>query len=135
MAVVALASFVSFDTNSLMRAGIQIAGELYAGEDLFAGALCYIASDGTVMLSDGTANDAASAFHGICPRDANADEPVTLYGPGARCRYGSSLTPGAPLYVAATAGRADTGATTGGLTPVAICIDDQDIMVMAVAVK
>ena len=54
--------------------------------------------------------------------DAQAGEAVTLYRDVA-FHYGSGLTPGAPYYVAATAGRLDTAPTTGGTVVVARALD------------
>jgi hypothetical protein len=98
----------------------QIAG-LVAGEDIAAGDVCYIHSDGTVRRSNGTADNAAAVAVGIAPTKAQSGQAVTLYR-NVRFDYGSGLTPGAPLYVAATAGRLDTATTTGGLVPVAFCV-------------
>lgn len=106
--------------------------DLYAGEALDAGAPCYVkASDGKVYMSNGTSANEAARVHGFTPRAATAGEPITLFGPGARFRYGTTLTPGQPLYVAATAGRLDTAATTGGTVPVAIAVNATDIVVTA----
>ena len=107
---------------------------LVAAEDLDALAACVIQADGTVAMSDGTAAGAAAKFHGIAPKAYRAGEAVSLYGPGTRAEYGSGLTPGAPLYVAATAGRLDTAATTGGTAPVALAINDREIVVTALSV-
>lgn len=107
---------------------------LIAGEALDAGAPCYIkAADGKVYMSNGTAANEAAKVHGFTPRAATAGEPITLLGPGARFRYGTALTPGAPYYVAATAGRLDTAATTGGTVKVAFAVDTTDIVVAALA--
>jgi hypothetical protein len=55
---------------------------------------------------------------------------VTLFGYGARFKYGSGLTPGALYFVGATAGRLDTAATTGDAAGVAVALDTTDIMVI-----
>lgn len=95
---------------------------LFAGEAIAAGDVCYIASDGTIMRSNGTAADAAAVAIGIAPLAAATGEACTLYR-NVNVRYGASLTPGTLLYVGATAGRLDTAATTGGLTPVGFVVD------------
>ena len=104
---------------------------LTAGEALDALAPCYIAADGMVYMSNGTNADAAAKCLGFAPKAYAAGAAVTIYGPGTRAEYGSGLTPGAPLYVAATAGRLDTAATTGGTVPVAAAINDREIVVVA----
>lgn len=104
---------------------------LVANEALDALAPCVIDADGGVSMSDGTSNNAAAKCHGFTPKAYGAGEAVTLYGPGTRAEYGSGLTPGAPLYVAATAGRLDTAATTGGLAPVAVAVSATEIVVVA----
>lgn len=95
---------------------------LKAGEAIEAGDICYIASDGTVKRSDGTAADAKAVGFGIAAGKAPVGEAVTLYR-NVSFHYGAGLTPGAPYYVGATAGRLDTAATTGGTVVVARAID------------
>lgn len=99
----------------------QIVG-LLAGEKIAAGDVCYIASDGTVKLSDGTEAGAAAEADGIAAMAAAAGEAVTLYR-HVNFHYGSGLTPGARLYVGTTAGRLDDAPTTGGIAPVAFVVD------------
>jgi glyoxylase-like metal-dependent hydrolase (beta-lactamase superfamily II) len=106
----------------------QITG-LVAGETIGRCAPCYIKSDGTACQSNGTAADAKAIFAGICPRGATAGQPVTLFGVGARFRYGTGLTPGAILYLSATAGALATTASTGDAVGVAQCIDTTDIRI------
>lgn len=131
MALITRSASAGPDVGSLQRAP-QVAGDLYAGEALDPAAPCYVkASDGLVYMSNGTSNDAASKVKGFTPRAVAAGQPVTLYGAGARFGYGSGLTPGAVYYVGATAGRLDTAATTGGLTPVAWALNTTDIVVGA----
>jgi hypothetical protein len=91
---------------------------LLAGEDIAAGDVCYIASDGTIMRSNGTAATAPAVGFGIAGGAATTGEAVTLFR-RANFHYGAALTPGTPLYVGATAGRLDTAATTGGTVVVA----------------
>lgn len=107
----------------------QITG-LYAGEDIDVAAPCYIKSaDGKLWMSDGTAANEAAEFVGFSARAAKADEPVTVFGLGARFRYGSGLTPGDLFYIAATAGRLDDAASVGDAVGVAQVIDTTDIRV------
>lgn len=129
MALVTPASDASIDASTAMYAA-QVSG-LVAGEDLLIAAPCYIkASDGLVYMSNGTAANEAAETDGFTPRAVKAGQPVALYGKGARFRYAASgLTPGAPLYIGATAGRLDTAATTGDAVGVARTINATDIRV------
>jgi hypothetical protein len=129
MALVTQAADLSTDASQALTCP-QISGDIIAGEDLLAGAPCYIKnSDGLVYQSNGTAANEAAGFDGFTPRAYKAGQAVTLLGIGARFRYGSGLTPGAKLYIAATAGRLDTAATTGDAVGVARAINDTDIRV------
>jgi hypothetical protein len=128
MALVALASDLDIDGSSAATAS-QIEDKL-AGQAILEFAPCYIAADGTVMMSNGTAANAAAEIIGWSARAAAAGEPVTLLNGkgGLRARYSSGLTPGATLYLGATAGRLDTAAQTGGpATGIAKAIDATDI--------
>lgn len=129
MALLTRVAQASGDTTHLQKVP-QISGDLYAGEALDAVAACRVAADGLVYMSNGTANDANARFTGFTPRAVAAGQPVTLYRLGARFRYGSGLTPGALYFVAATAGRLDTAATTGGLVAIAEAINSTDIQVI-----
>ena len=107
---------------------------LVAGEAIDALAPCYVkASDGLVYMSDGTAANEAAKVHGFAPTSYAAGAAVSLYGPGTRAEYGSGLTPGAPYYLGATAGRLDTAATTGGTAPIAFAPTSHEIVVVALA--
>jgi hypothetical protein len=104
---------------------------LVAGEALLAAAPCYIkASDGKVYMSNGTAANEAAEYDGFTGKSYAAGEPVTLWGPGCIFEYGTGLTPGADLFVGATAGRLDTAATTGGTVAVARTINATHIRVI-----
>jgi hypothetical protein len=105
----------------------QIVG-LLAGEAITAGAPCYIASTGKVMMSNGTAANAAAKVDGWAAAAAALNEAVTLYT-DVNFRYGSGMTPGARLYVNTTAGTLSDAATTGGTAPVAFVIDATRIRV------
>ena len=129
MALLARIASPSGDATHLMKVP-QVAGDLYAGEALDAVAACRIAADGLVYMSNGTANDANARFNGFTARAVAAGQPVTLYRLGARFGYGTGLTPGAQYFVAATAGRLDTAATTGGLVAIAEAINTTDIQVI-----
>lgn len=108
----------------------QRSGDLYAGEALLACAPCYIKnSDGLVYMSNGTAATEPAGFDGVTPCAYAVGEAVTLYGIGARFKYGTGLTPGAKYYIAATAGRLDTAATTGDAVGVARAINATDIRI------
>lgn len=110
----------------------QIAtGNLYAGENLDNVSPCYInAADGKVYMSNASEADSAASFVGFTPRACKTGEPVTLMGSSTRFRYGTGLTPGAMLYIAETAGRLDSAATTGDTVGTAMCINATDIVVV-----
>lgn len=132
MATVTRASAPSLDLSTGMVA-LQLPG-LVAGEDLSAGAACYLkTADGKVYQSNGTAANEAAEFAGFCPAETKAGEAVTLFSLGARFYYGSGLGAGDKYFVDTTAGRLSTVATTGGLTPVAMAVSDTDIVVIVAA--
>ena len=95
---------------------------LKAGEAIEAGDVCYIASDGTIMRSNGTAADAKAVAFGIAAGTTASGEACTLFR-NVAFHYGSGLTPGQAFYVGATAGRLADAATTGGTVVVARAID------------
>jgi hypothetical protein len=118
MALVTVSSVAKVDASSAQFAP-QISGDVLAGEDLFAGAACYIKStDGRAYLSNGTAANEAAKFDGMTPRAVKAGQSITLYGPGTKFEYTSGATIGTDLYVGTTAGRLDTAATTGGTSAI-----------------
>jgi hypothetical protein len=100
----------------------HIGSGLKAGEAIAAGDVCYIASGGTVMRSNGTSANAAAKADGIALKAAASGEAVSIYR-NVEMNYGSGLTPGARYYVGATAGRLDAAVTTGGTAPVAFAVD------------
>ena len=112
----------------------QITG-LVAGEALLAVAPCYIkTSDGKVYQSNGTAATEPAEFAGFTARATAIGQPVTLFSMGACFRYSAfSGQAGDLLYIAATAGRLDTAATTGGVVPVARVIDTERIQCIRIA--
>jgi hypothetical protein len=92
----------------------QVSAGLIAGEALDLVAACYIKSaDGKVYMSDGAAANEAAEVVGFTARAVAIGQPVTLFGPGSRFKYGSALTPGDVYYLGTTAGRLDTAPTTG----------------------
>lgn len=129
MALVTRAATASMDVSTGQFAP-QVSG-LVAGEVLDVAAPCYIkSSDGKVYMSNGTAANEAAEFIGFNSRAVAAiDQPVTLFGTGARFSYGTGLTPGDKYFIAATAGRLDTAATTGDAVGVAQAITATDIRV------
>lgn len=123
-------SGVNFDANTATKCS-QFT--LPAGEDIDAGALVRVDSAGEVVQTNASVDDANAKVDGIASRQANAGEPVTVYGQGQRLRYddAGSLTPGATLFAAATDGRLDDTATTGDGTGVARAISTTDIVLSA----
>lgn len=129
MALVTIVADASMDASMGLTCP-QISGDLIAGEDLLAIAPCYIKnSDGLVYMSNGTAANEAAGFDGFTARAVKAGQACTLHGIGNRFRYAAGLTPGAKLYIGATAGRLDTAATTGDAVGVARAINDTDIRI------
>lgn len=129
MSLVTRTSDAGIDASTAMYAP-QLTG-LIAGEDLDIAAPCYIkSSDGKIYMSNGTAATEPAEVVGFTPRNVKAGQPVTLFGKGARFKYGSGLTPGDKFYIAATAGRLDTAATTGDAVGVAQVITATDIRII-----
>ncbi len=120
----------SMDVNSGMKAPV-IAG-LYAGEDIDSVAPCYIGSDGKVYMSVSTQTTISGIadVHGFAPKATISGMPVSLYGAGARFEYGSSLTPGAYLYVSSTAGKLADAKVAELDSPCALVVTETDIVVM-----
>lgn len=132
MAEVTKDANASVDASTAMMAP-QITG-LIAGENIAVAAPCYIASDGKVYEANGTTDDEKADVAGFAPRTCTAGEPLTLYGVGARFRYGTNLTPGARLYLAGTDGKLDTAPTVGDPAGIARVITATDIVVITNAV-
>lgn len=131
MALLTRVAQANGDTTHLQKVP-QISGDEYAGEALDAVAACYKkASDGLWYMSNGTAVNEAARVMGFTARAVALGQPVTIYRVGARFRYGTGMTIGTLLFAAATAGRLDTAATTGGLVAVAEVITATDIQVIA----
>jgi hypothetical protein len=102
---------------------------LLAGEDIAAGDMVYVKSDGKLWRANGTAANAAALAVGMAAAAAKSGFPCTPVF-GVCVNYGSGLTPGARYYVSATAGALDDGATTGGTVPVAFAWDTTQIYVL-----
>ncbi len=118
----------------MIQAKQVLAGNLFAGEALDAGAPCYLkSSDGKVYMSNGTNADEAAEFVGFTPTLYTAGEPVSLFGAGTRFRYGSGLTPGDVYYIAGTKGRLDSAPTTGDTMGVAQAVSSTDILITRVS--
>lgn len=96
---------------------------LLCGEALAAGDLVYIKSDGKLWKSNGTSNNAAAACVGITLVAAQVGEAASAYFDVVVRYAAGSLTPGAKLYVSATAGKIDDASTTGGTAPIGVVID------------
>lgn len=130
MALLTRATDASVDASTAMFVE-QISGKV-AGENIDACAPCYVsATDGLVYMSNGTAANAAAKVDGFSAESARAGQGVTLLGRGLRMRYSAGgLTPAALYYLAATAGRLDTAATTGGTLALCKAIDTTDLKVV-----
>lgn len=93
-----------------------------------------IESGQAVTLTNGRLELAAGAANilGFAGRTVRAGQRLTVFGPGARFGGYSGLTPGALLYVGATAGTLDnaTGAVGVGTRPVARAVTATDIQVI-----
>lgn len=129
MALVTIATDAGLDTGTAAHAP-HLAGDFVAGENILLCATCYIkASDGKVYMTNATAaSTEATRIAGIAPRAVVAGQTMTLIGAGVRLRYAASgLTPGAILFLGATAGRLDTAATTGDAVGAAQAVTDTDI--------
>lgn len=103
-------------------AGGDVLRGLKAGEAIAAGDVIYIAADGTLMRSNGTAAGAAAVGAWIAAKTTQVGEALTGYR-NVSFHYGAALTPGTPLFVGATAGQLDTVASIGGTVVVARAID------------
>ncbi len=122
---------VDLDLNSARRAS-QISG-LHAGEDgIKRGMPCRVDSNGEVVRSNASADDANAQVDGFAARDANEGEPITLMGIGLRMQYNAAgdLTPGDTLYVAAADGELDDTSTTGDANGVARAVSSTDIVII-----
>lgn len=104
---------------------------LLAGEAIAATDFVYIKSDGKVWKALAAAANAAAKIAGISPRTVAVGEPCTILpGPGQVFKYSDgTLTPGAVLFLAETAGKLSSIATTGDAVGVAQAIDAYNVRV------
>lgn len=127
MTLVTRSTTASIDANQAN----QVSAGLLAGEALDLVSACYIkSSDGLVYMSNGTSANEAAEVVGFTPRAVASGQPVTLFGPGSRFKYGSGLTPGDVYYLGATAGRLDTAATPGDAFGYARAESATDIVIL-----
>jgi hypothetical protein len=120
----------ALDTSSAMYAP-QLT--LTAGAAIDAGAPCYLkSSDGKLYMSNGTAATEAAEFVGIAAASFASGAAATVFGLGARFCYDTAggLTPGDKYFIAATAGRLDSAATTGGTVAIVRAVTAYDIVVI-----
>jgi hypothetical protein len=108
-------------TSVLPPQNCQIAG-LKAGAALAAGDPCYIDSGGLVQLSTGAAANAAAKVRGFAAEACASGEAVTLLF-DVNIRYGAGMTPGADVFLGATAGVLADAASTGGTAPIGFVVD------------
>jgi len=113
------------------QSGMRITG-LFAGETLTEGQAVYLASDGTLKKAVSTqcapANQAE--FLGLVLHGAVAGEPCTVFGRGCRVKYSTGMTPGALLWVSATAGALYDAKVASADIPAAIALSATDIMII-----
>jgi hypothetical protein len=95
---------------------------LLAGEAIAVGDACYIKSDGKIWRSTGAAANAAAKVDGFAAVAAPVGEAVTIVF-DVNMYYGSGMTPGARIYLSATAGAIADAATTGGTAPIGFVVD------------
>lgn len=112
------------------KAGSRIVGQ--AGEDIAAGDACRMNSSGVIVRSSGAAANANANVLGFALRAVVSGGDITLIAPmGDRLNYGSTLTPGAALFLSGTvAGGLADAASTGGTEPVAIALDAKRIQLI-----
>lgn len=124
MALVARLATAHIDTSTGMFAP-PISGDAIAGEALDAVAPCYLHTDGKYYMCNGALADNKAVVAGWTPKAYPINGVIDLIqGIGVRASYGSGLTPGAKLYLAATKGRLDTAPTTGDAVGVAQVMHD-----------
>lgn len=102
------------------------------GEDVVAGDICCVHSDGLVYKTDATGDApvADAAYHGMAAQSLSEGEPISLIW-GERFSYAADLTPGEFLYPSGTVagGLANTRAYDGQM-PVAFAINETDIQLL-----
>lgn len=119
-----MAQIAKSGTPSLASVTTQLTSMsgLVAGEAIAAGDACYIKSDGKLWLATGTAANAAAKVYGFACQAASVGEACTVAW-SVRFRYGAGLTPGAQVFLSATAGTLSDVATTGGTAPIGVVVD------------
>lgn len=98
---------------------------LIVGENIAAGDLVYVKSDGKVWRADGTAANAAARVRGMVmiPGLVAQKDAVTILH-SCEVAWANALTPGIDLFLSASVlGGLATVATTGGVNPVAYVKD------------
>lgn len=100
-------------------------GQFYAGENLAAGDAVQITSSGQLIRAVGD-SAAHARVHGYTTGAASG-ELTSLYT-DVVLFYGSSLTPGAPVYLSASsAGGLDTASSTNCSQPIGFALDDKRV--------
>jgi hypothetical protein len=126
-------------STSAPSGGERVGSGLICGEDIAAGAPCFIASDGLVYMSGGSGvnsiDDAGAAVHGWAPIAAKVaqGDAITLLTNVDFGYAASGLTPGTPYYIdvtEATKGRINTVQTIEGCPPCAFALDATRIRVL-----
>jgi len=105
-----------------------IGSGLKAGEAIAAGDLVYIAANGSVMRSNGTAAGVAAKVRGIAVKAAPNGEAVDVYR-NIEMRYGAGMVPGTDLFAFTTAGALGDAATVGGTAPIGFVVDATRIFI------
>lgn len=109
--------------SSILPPQNQTLAGFLAGEAIGAGDACYMKSDGKIWKSTGAAANAAAKVRGYAFMAADSGEAVTLYW-DVNFYYGSSLTPGASLFLSGTvAGGLADAASTGGTVEIGYVVD------------
>lgn len=153
MGDVTLASTIRVEPFAFRRAD-NLSDNLLAGEAINAGATLRIDGDGKVYeavtteaqntqtyeITVGTAPDVkltfdlelgVSDFIGYAPKDFAAGDPVDIMGRGSKIRLADgTLTPGGYLFVSATKGETADAVVLAGDLPIAVAIDDSNILVI-----
>jgi hypothetical protein len=102
-----------------------LSGDMIAGEELDPVSPVYLNTDGKYYMADGTAANNKAVIAGWTYKKVRIGQALDLCpGLGTVASYGSGLTPGAKLFLAATKGRLDTVATTGDAVGIAQVLHD-----------
>lgn len=144
MADLTKATVMSINPDSALRC-VQIGdGKLKAGEALSKFDACYIkGADGlvykavTTVVESRTLETGAtdftediSLFSGFAAADYAIGNAVTLWGLGAVLEYSSGMTPNAPLYASATAGKIGDARVATGDSAIARALNATQIIVV-----